>query len=742
MKRIRSTGLFACLWVALTLAAFARSTDTGIAQALLVTVFWAAVHGAGLWYAHGHHAAPAKKLTDGIALFGLCVFVFELLTGSLAHGLMSLLLWLQAAKNPALSTRRDAYFALVISLILVVFGASETRTTGFLLVIVAYGLSALGVLVYCHQQGSLDQGSQTETQTSTQGLALSIPHLTVVAGSVFAIALVWYLLVPRPAPIHFGAVSTRGGQDYFHGEWEREAARKNSGRGGAENFSEPSRDANKSESERPGQQPQPTDEIYITRRGDTQHAKGQGEQGAAAANGIVLYVQSDRALYLRERTYDRFVDNRWSTSNSQTRKLLPERGTFKLPSPPNGEKIQYTVQVVSDIKNNIPLSAHASSVELKASVIGQGDDGAVYLPRRIKAGLRYGAAAILPLDSTRPSARDVPASLANYLQLPPGYSSRIGELSRQVTSATASRFDKALALETHLRTTYAYSVESIFTSQSVTPLEEFLFETRRGHCEFFASAMAIMLREIGIPSRLVNGYLAHGFNPVTGLYEVRAFDRHAWVEAYLDGMGWVSFEPTAAYPIPQRQQQSGTTLADLKTYAEMLAEQERLRGEEGTLQTVSGTLKALTDAWYLLLFRIEAWSDALQAWIGANAVWITIALVCVIAAAFGAWHFRVRLLWIRAQLAIRLAKVDDIPIVAFRQLEKVATARMLGKAESETVDEYVKRLERAYVGMQVELRVLRRAFNARRYDMRTLKASDKEILLRAFHVIGRAFQVR
>ncbi len=743
MKRIRTTGLFVCLWAALTLAASARAAaSSNPAAAALMTLFWAAVQGAGLWFARSHDAPPERKVTDGIAAFGLCAFVLELLTGTLLQALMSLVLWLQAARNPALATRRDAYFALVISLTLIIFGAAETRSTMFLLVMVAYGLCALGVLVYCHQQSGFDQEMETEAASGKGPLwSLSLPHLAALGGGVFLIALFWYLLVPRPAPINFGAVPTQGGHNYSRKDWEREA-RSNTSQNEEEDSSgegAKGKDAAAAQQRnRPGESNQ---ELDITRSDHSAGGKDK-EEGAKGGNGIVMYVQADRMLYLRERSYDRFQNNRWSSSENPTRKLVPERGKFNLASRADGEKVQYAVQVVSRIKDNLPLSAHAQSIEAPADVIAQGRDGAVYLPERIEPGFRYRATSLLPLNSERPVARDVQAERANYLQLPAEYSPRIGELARQVSANAAAPFDKALALETHLRTKYAYSFETIFTSQNVTPLEEFLFETRRGHCEFFASAMAIMLREIGIPSRVVHGYLAHGFNPVTGLYEVRAFDGHAWVEAYLEGSGWMSFEPTAAYPVPQRQQQSGTTLADLKTYAEKLAQQEAMQGEKSVLQIVAEVLRSLTEAWYLLLFHLQAWFDVLQAWVAAHALALGVALSGAVLGGFAAYRQRVWLLWLWAWFMMRRASESDVPLAAFRQLERVARARKLGKAACETVEEYLERLEQAYAELRVELRVLRRAFNARRYGGKRLTTDDTQTVLRAFHTICAAVKAR
>lgn len=744
MKRIHGIGLFICLWAALMLAASARAAASEhIAGVMLVTLFWATVQGAGLWFAYRHDAPPDKKITDGIAVIGLCMFLLELFTGSLLQALMSLLLWLQAARNPLLATRRDAYFALLISLTLIIFGASESRSSWFLLVMVTYGLSALGVLVYCHQQSGFDNEMQAGAAGGVVRLrSVSMRHLGALTACVFMIALLWYLLVPRPAAMNIGGVPTHGGQKYSRSDWEREARnsaghKTRDGEQGSGEARQNQRDDSKPNAEH--EPPQPDDELDITRPGTREDSKNPVP---SVGNGVVMYVQADRSLYLRERSYDRFENNRWSAADSRTRKLLPERGKFTLPSPTDGEKVQYLVQVVSALRDNLPLSAHAESVQAAAGVIAQGRDGAVFLPDRIDAGFRYGATALLPTNAERPIARDALGEPAHYLQLPPGYSQRIGDLARQVTANAASPYEKALALEAHLRSSYAYSFETIFTSQNVTPLEEFLFETRRGHCEFFASAMAVMLREIGIPSRVVNGYLAQGFNPVTGLYEVRAFDRHAWVEAHLDGIGWMSFEPTAAYPLPKLQKQTGVTLDDLKNYAEKLAQQAAARGEKGAVLSLSDLLRALADAWHQLLFLVQAWFDALQAWIAAHPWLIATLFGGVALTGFAAYRQRALLWWLWARIVMRGAPAAEVPLTAFRQLERVARARKLGRIASETAEEYLARLEAAYAELHKELRILRRAFVAARYGGKRLSVDDTHTVVRAFHAIGSVLSAR
>lgn len=137
-----------------------------------------------------------------------------------------------------------------------------------------------------------------------------------------------------------------------------------------------------------------------------------------------------------------------------------------------------------------------------------------------------------------------------YLRLPP-LDARIPKLAEQITVDSPSNYDKAVAVEQYLSTHFGYTLE-MSRSLPADPLANFLFERKKGHCEYFASSMAVMLRTLGIPSRIVTGFRGGEFNDLTGQYVVRASDAHSWVEAYFPGSGWVSFDPTPAGSLPAR----------------------------------------------------------------------------------------------------------------------------------------------------------------------------------------------
>jgi hypothetical protein len=135
-----------------------------------------------------------------------------------------------------------------------------------------------------------------------------------------------------------------------------------------------------------------------------------------------------------------------------------------------------------------------------------------------------------------------------YLQLPK-LDRRVRELAQSITAGAASDYDRAATIETYLRTRYGYTLD-LGATRPADPLAYFLFQRKEGHCEYFASSMAVMLRTLGIPSRIVNGFRTGEYNDVTGNYIVRARDAHSWVEAYIAGYAWVSFDPTPPDPRP------------------------------------------------------------------------------------------------------------------------------------------------------------------------------------------------
>lgn len=145
-------------------------------------------------------------------------------------------------------------------------------------------------------------------------------------------------------------------------------------------------------------------------------------------------------------------------------------------------------------------------------------------------------------DLLRRAGGLVPGFATEYLQLP-NLDPRIPQLAAQISSSASNNYDKAVAIEKYLKTHYGYTLR-LLRSPVADPLANFLFERKQGHCEYFASSMAVMLRTLHIPARVVNGFRSAEFNDITGNYVIRARDAHAWVEGYFPGYGWITFDPT------------------------------------------------------------------------------------------------------------------------------------------------------------------------------------------------------
>src|SRR6185437_8617897 len=125
---------------------------------------------------------------------------------------------------------------------------------------------------------------------------------------------------------------------------------------------------------------------------------------------------------------------------------------------------------------------------------------------------------------------------------------KVHDLAQQIVDAAGARTPYAMAnaIQTYLRdlTNFTYTLTPPPTPQGQDPLDFFLFTSKQGYCEFFATAMADMLRTLGVPTRLVNGFGPGSYESSLNSYVVRGEDAHTWVESYFPGYGWIVFEPT------------------------------------------------------------------------------------------------------------------------------------------------------------------------------------------------------
>ena len=289
---------------------------------------------------------------------------------------------------------------------------------------------------------------------------------------------------------------------------------------------------------------------------------GQIQQSSAVVMHIEIQndVQGGYDLKWRGVALNVFDGKVWSNSFEQRQVRPGPDGSYPLrpPQPPGTpatprRSIHYRVLMEPLGTNVFFLAERPRSLTGNYRPVTTDAGGAVYDLDLDHPVNRYEADSELPdpdVDDLRLASNTPPAGAEEYLKLPP-LDIRIPQLAEEITASSPSNYDKALAIEQYLRTRFGYTLE-LPRAQPKDPLANFLFERKQGHCEYFASSMAVMLRTLHIPSRIVNGFRTGEFNDLTGQYVVRASNAHSWVEAYFPGTGWVSFDPTPAGSLPSR----------------------------------------------------------------------------------------------------------------------------------------------------------------------------------------------
>lgn len=188
-----------------------------------------------------------------------------------------------------------------------------------------------------------------------------------------------------------------------------------------------------------------------------------------------------------------------------------------------------------------------ATIQLARTPIGADDTIAVFALYFLKPGGRYTVSASISSATSAElseAGTDYPPQVTDYyLQLPRSLPERVRRLSERVTREAKSPYDKALAIKQYLAK-ISYTLDIKAPPLGADGVDDFLFNQLSGDCVPFASAAVVMLRSIGVPSRLATGYLPGEWDEATGISTIRAKDSHAWPEVYFPGYGWVEFEVT------------------------------------------------------------------------------------------------------------------------------------------------------------------------------------------------------
>jgi len=174
----------------------------------------------------------------------------------------------------------------------------------------------------------------------------------------------------------------------------------------------------------------------------------------------------------------------------------------------------------------------------------------------------YKAESYIPdvtISALRSASNEYPKDIFDrYLVLPREVPARVRKLAEDITKGKSNSYDKAKAIETYLRANYPYDLEVPAPPPDQDVADYFLFDLKKGYCDYYATAMVVMARAVGVPARFVSGYSPGSYDAPNAQYVIRELNAHSWAEVYFTDIGWVEFEPTASIPEIVRQETEDT----------------------------------------------------------------------------------------------------------------------------------------------------------------------------------------
>ena len=259
---------------------------------------------------------------------------------------------------------------------------------------------------------------------------------------------------------------------------------------------------------------------------------------------VVMTVDAQQGRFWRAVAYDFYTGNGWRTTETDKVDRIN-------PTVLARERVDATFEMLVPQQNLL----FAANEPVRASVPYQFQTGADKTYSTALRAVRGGQASAKYTVTSYVSVADKAALRRasttypdyirqKYLQLPSTLPQRVRDLAHKAASDQGDPYTKAEVIESYLRTTYRYAPTVRAPPPGRDPVDFFLFDLKEDFCEYFASAMVVMLRELGVPARIVEGYSTGTLDPSTGKFVVKELDAHAWVEVYFPLYGWIEFEPT------------------------------------------------------------------------------------------------------------------------------------------------------------------------------------------------------
>ncbi|HXA47393.1 MAG TPA: DUF3488 and transglutaminase-like domain-containing protein, partial [Burkholderiaceae bacterium] len=332
---------------------------------------------------------------------------------------------------------------------------------------------------------------------------------------------------------------------------------------------------------------------------------------------------SQANLYWRALVLDTYDGRTWTHSQSNRPNYrtanLDARGTgikYQVTLEPTGQRWLYAI----DMPRTVPA--------LPDNPVAITRDMQVRTAHPINTRLRYDALSFVDYDL---DAGETPEALREWLQLPPDYNPQTLAFAEQMRSqSNDDGFLVNAVLNFFRKQGFRYTLQPPLLGEN--SIDEFLFTTQAGFCEHYAGSFVFLMRAMGIPARVVNGYQGGEVNPVDGFMQIRQSDAHAWAEVWLPRRGWVRVDPTAAVA-PERVQKNLASVIPRTTLGGLI---KLSNAKDSWLSKWRFNTAAINNAWnqWVLNYSPEKQRNFLQALGFENADWQT--MITLMAALGGA----------------------------------------------------------------------------------------------------------
>jgi protein-glutamine gamma-glutamyltransferase len=474
----------------------------------------------------------------------------------LTRPLAELFLLTQLLHSFDVPTRRDLRFSLVSSLTLIALGGILSISAAFALDLTLWTIAAVAALVLMERSQRRDLISPVAgmpPETATPAVVKQIArNATPIAASLVAIsALTTGVFLVLPASGTSRALT-------FPAE-----------------LPEPKRLDNGGEIQNP---------TLSSSGGEGGNNAGSGEGSSTAASfgftgfskeldtsvrgrpddTLVMRVRAAKPAFWRGQSFDKWDGRRWTASDDKPK--LVRGNPIEIPTTRSE-----IFRSDEDFVQTFYLRTPGPNLVFAADEIKRiyfPDGGLFVLPDgTVRSGVALDRGAVYTVISHRPliteeqlgrpgflaavdpSAQLTPLEQRRYLQLPDAITTRVRDLAQSTTAQAPLTINKVRALEAWMADNMQYSLETPKATPGTDAVDQFLFVDKIGFCEQIASALVVMLRSLGIPARLTVGYTPGERNPLTGLFEVKASNAHAWTEVWFPDVGWLPFDPTESVPL-------------------------------------------------------------------------------------------------------------------------------------------------------------------------------------------------